>query len=58
MDKFSLYVPNFLPVKECFVPEKNNACPGCGLALAIRHTYKAIEQALPSRRLVRASHLY
>jgi pyruvate/2-oxoacid:ferredoxin oxidoreductase beta subunit len=43
MDKFSLYVPNFLPFKEYFVPEKNIACPGCGIALAIRHTYKAIE---------------
>jgi pyruvate/2-oxoacid:ferredoxin oxidoreductase beta subunit len=46
MDKFSLYVPNFLPFKEYFVPEKNTACPGCGLALAIRHTYKAIELAM------------
>ena len=43
MDKFSLYVPNFLPFKEYFIPEKNNACPGCGLALAVRQTYKAIE---------------
>ena len=42
MDKFSLYVPNFLPCKEYFVPEKNTACPGCGLALAIRQTYKAL----------------
>jgi pyruvate/2-oxoacid:ferredoxin oxidoreductase beta subunit len=46
MDTFSLYVPNFLPFKEYFIPEKNTACPGCGLALAIRHTYKAIEQAM------------
>jgi pyruvate/2-oxoacid:ferredoxin oxidoreductase beta subunit len=42
MDKFSLYVPNFLPVKEFFDPAKNNACPGCGMALAIRQTYKAV----------------
>ena len=41
MDKFSLYVPNFLPCKEYFDPKKNNACPGCGLALAARHIYKA-----------------
>jgi pyruvate/2-oxoacid:ferredoxin oxidoreductase beta subunit len=44
MDKFSLYVSNFLPVKEYFTPEKNNACPGCGLALAVRQTYKALEK--------------
>lgn len=46
MDKFSLYVSNFLPCKEYFVPEKNLACPGCGLALAVRQTYKALEKAL------------
>ena len=44
MDKFSLYVSNFLPCKEYFIPEKNPACPGCGLALAIRQTYKALEK--------------
>jgi pyruvate/2-oxoacid:ferredoxin oxidoreductase beta subunit len=44
MDKFSLYVSNFLPCKEYFVPEKNQACPGCGLALAVRQTYKALEK--------------
>jgi len=43
MDKFSLYVPNFLPCKEYFDPAKNNACPGCGLALALRQVYKAVE---------------
>jgi pyruvate/2-oxoacid:ferredoxin oxidoreductase beta subunit len=42
MDKFSLYVPNFLPSKECFLPENNRACPGCGLALAIRQAYKSL----------------
>jgi len=42
MDKFSLYVPNFLPFKEYFTPEKNQACPGCGLALAVRQAYKAL----------------
>ena len=46
MDKFSLYVSNFLPCKEYFVPEKNTACPGCGLALAIRQTYKALEKEI------------
>ena len=46
MDKFSLYVSNFLPVKEYFTPEKNNACPGCGLALALRQTYKALEKGI------------
>jgi len=46
MDKFSLYVPNFLPFKEFFVPEKNQACPGCGLALAIRQAYKALEKEI------------
>ena len=43
MDKFSLYVPNFLPCKEYFEPKKNNACPGCGISLAVRQTYKAVE---------------
>jgi len=42
MDKYSLYVSNFLPCKEYFVPEQNHACPGCGLALAIRQTYKSL----------------
>jgi pyruvate/2-oxoacid:ferredoxin oxidoreductase beta subunit len=46
MDKFSLYVPNFLPCKEYFEPGKNYACPGCGLSLALRHTYKAAEHLI------------
>jgi len=46
MDKFSLYVSNFLPCKEYFSPEKNQACPGCGLALAVRQTYKALEKGI------------
>lgn len=46
MDKFSLYVPNFLPCEEYFIPEKNQACPGCGLALAIRQSYKALEKEI------------
>lgn len=46
MDKFSLYVPNFLPCKEYFDSKKNNACPGCGLALALRHVYKAVDSLI------------
>ena len=46
MDKLGLYVPNFLPCKEYFIPEKNHACPGCGLALAVRQTYKALEKGI------------
>ncbi len=46
MDKMNLYVPNFLPFKEYFIPEKNQACPGCGLALAVRQTYKALEKQI------------
>ena len=46
MDKFNLMVPNFLPKKEYFVPEKNQACPGCGLALAVRQVYKTIESLI------------
>ena len=46
MDKFSLYVPNFLPCKEYFEPKKNNACPGCGISLAVRQTYKAVESLI------------
>jgi len=42
MDTYSLYVSNFLPCKEYFVPELNQACPGCGLALAVRQTYKSL----------------
>lgn len=46
MDKFSLYAPNFLPCKEYFDPKLNTACPGCGLALAVRHIYKAVEKSI------------
>jgi len=54
MDKFSLFVPNFLPFKEYFVPEKNIACAGCGLALAIRQTYKALEAVIEKAEWVKA----
>jgi len=46
MDKYSLMVPNFLPCKEYFDSKKNNACPGCGISLAVRHVYKAAEGAI------------
>ena len=46
MDKFSLYVSNFLPCKEYFVPTNNQACPGCGLALAVRQIYKTLEKGI------------
>ena len=46
MDKYSLMVPNFLPAKEFFDIKKNRACPGCGISLAVRHVYKAIEGAI------------
>lgn len=46
MDKYSLMVPNFLPCKEYFDIKKNSACPGCGISLAVRHVYKAIEGAI------------
>jgi pyruvate/2-oxoacid:ferredoxin oxidoreductase beta subunit len=46
MDKYSLMVPNFLPCKEYFDIKKNNACAGCGISLAVRHVYKAIEGAI------------
>ncbi len=46
MDKFSLFVPNFLPCREYFDPGNNNACPGCGLALGVRHVYKAADKAM------------
>ena len=46
MDKFSLYVSNFLPCREYFTPGKNPSCPGCGLALAVRQTYKALEKKI------------
>lgn len=46
MDKFSLYVPNFLPIKEFPVLKKDNVCVGCGVALAIRQIGKAVEKLL------------
>lgn len=46
MDKLNLMVPNFLPKKEFFIPEKNQTCPGCGLSLAVRQVYKTIESLI------------
>jgi pyruvate/2-oxoacid:ferredoxin oxidoreductase beta subunit len=44
MDKFALYVPQLLPFKEHFLPEAHRACMGCGIALGVRQTYKALEE--------------
>ena len=44
MDKFTLYAAQFLPFKEHFGPRGHNACQGCGVALAVRQTYKALEE--------------
>ncbi len=43
MDKFGLYVPQFLPFREHFLPEAHPACAGCGMALGVRQVYKALE---------------
>jgi len=44
MDKFGLYVPQLLPFKEHFLPHAHRACMGCGVALGVRHMYKALEE--------------
>jgi pyruvate/2-oxoacid:ferredoxin oxidoreductase beta subunit len=41
MDRFSLYIPNFLPQAEYF-GKGHTACMGCGLAIGIRLVYKVI----------------
>lgn len=43
MDKYTLYAAQFLGFKEYFLPKGHNACKGCGVALAVRHVYKALE---------------
>jgi pyruvate/2-oxoacid:ferredoxin oxidoreductase beta subunit len=43
MDKYTLYAAQFLPFHEHFNPKGHNACKGCGVALAVRHVYKALE---------------
>ena len=52
MDKYDLYAPQFLPSCEYLSPEKNFACPGCGLSLGIRQIYKAVEQAIEKAKWV------
>lgn len=44
MDKFGLFVPQLLPFKEHFLPGAHRACMGCGVALGVRQTYKALEE--------------
>lgn len=43
MDKYTLYAAQFLSFKEYFLPKGHTACKGCGVALAVRHVYKALE---------------
>lgn len=43
MDKFTLYAGQFLPFHEYFAPKGHKACQGCGVALGVRHVYKALE---------------
>jgi pyruvate/2-oxoacid:ferredoxin oxidoreductase beta subunit len=42
MDHYSLYAPLTLGSREFCIPEKNEACPGCGAALALRYVYKTL----------------
>ena len=42
MDRYSLYAPLILGKREFCIPNPNEACPGCGAALALRHIYKAL----------------
>ncbi|MCX8044030.1 MAG: hypothetical protein N3B18_07900 [Desulfobacterota bacterium] len=44
MDKYSLYAAQFLGFKEHFLPKGHHACQGCGVALAVRHVYKALDR--------------
>ena len=46
MDTYSLYAGQFLSFTEHFAPKGHNACAGCGVALAVRHVYKALEGTL------------
>lgn len=52
MDKYSLYAAQFLTFKEHFVPKGHNACKGCGVALAVRQVYKALD--IPTTALEKA----
>ena len=42
MDHYSLYAALTLNSREFCIPEKNEACPGCGAALALRYIYKTL----------------
>jgi pyruvate/2-oxoacid:ferredoxin oxidoreductase beta subunit len=42
MEQYSLYAPIALGTREFCKPEKHEACPGCGEALALRHIYKTL----------------
>ena len=50
MDKYSLMVPNFIPVKEYFDPKHSDTCIGCGVSLAARLVGKALEKAFDQAR--------
>jgi pyruvate/2-oxoacid:ferredoxin oxidoreductase beta subunit len=43
MDKFNLYAAQMLSFNEQFASKGHNACKGCGIALAVRQVYKALE---------------
>jgi pyruvate ferredoxin oxidoreductase beta subunit len=43
MDKYTLYAAQFLPFAEHFGAKGHTACAGCGVALAVRQVYKALE---------------
>lgn len=42
MDRYSLYAPVTLGKREFCIPDNNEACPGCGVALALRYIYKTL----------------
>ncbi len=44
MEKFSLFAAQFLPFNDLFGPGGHRACQGCGVALAVRHMYKALQE--------------
>ncbi len=43
MDKYSLFVPNFLPSGEYLAAPSNKTCVGCGVSLAVRQIGKVVE---------------
>lgn len=55
MDKFSLYVPNFVPSEEYVDVSENNTCTGCGTSLAMRQIGKALERRLAEATYERTS---